>query len=629
MKNVARVAISTIFALVIAALVFPTPQFAQNGPPSDRPGQGDLERADPCVIAPDAPGEANGIDRRCALGASSGVAKGDFNGDNIADLAVGVPDESRQSTGGTLETGLIITDHDGAGAVNVIYGGADGLTATGNQILDMGFVQNFDNNHFGKALAAGNFRGTGHPSDLAVAVPGLIHNGVTVGAVAIHFSDGTKLPRQPNQTFFADQFSTDGTVLEGLSLKMPNSPSMTWGDFNGDSIGDLAVEVATCKNCNPLPRSAVLVLYGAQDTGFSTSRFTVLVLDDGLSPNNFNPPTGCFTSQGGGSHFCATSRGHVALSAADLNGDSRTELLIGAPNCLQILDDGSAIESGNGQGCVAIVRGRSGTLDPFFRWNVLTPVSGGPEKRGGFGAALAVGDFDDDGLKDIAVGAPTSTVDSVANAGAVRVFPDVQISTASNSPASFSVPSLLLTQNTSGLDTAEMNDRFGTALAANNFNDGFPADLAIGAPAESTPDKSGNGMVHIIYGVTGTGLSTAASTGHPAAQNFAGFASGDAFGSTLSAWNFGHSTHADLAIGSPNATVKTFRADGLTVTATLSGAGTVMVLYGSVTGLQSSPGAPGAGAQVWSQLRQAGCNTVSTCTSDIPKAGNHFGAALY
>ena len=47
------------------------------------------------------------------------------------------------------------------------------------------------------------------------------------------------------------------------------------------------------------------------------------------------------------------------------------------------------------------------------------------EPSDGFGAALTVGDFDDDGLADLAIGIPAEDVGSttpVANAGAVAVL---------------------------------------------------------------------------------------------------------------------------------------------------------------------------------------------------------------
>ena len=50
------------------------------------------------------------------------LTAGDFNGDGRDDLAVGAPHE---------DTGA--SEIAGAGAVNILYGSAAGLTATGNQ----------------------------------------------------------------------------------------------------------------------------------------------------------------------------------------------------------------------------------------------------------------------------------------------------------------------------------------------------------------------------------------------------------------------------------------------------------------------------------------------------------------
>ena len=82
-------------------------------------GQGGLHRDDPCDQLPDPPGKATGIDKICATGgSSSGIAKGDFNGDGFADLAVGVPGEDTPN------------DVSNSGAVNVIYGSGGGLTTS-------------------------------------------------------------------------------------------------------------------------------------------------------------------------------------------------------------------------------------------------------------------------------------------------------------------------------------------------------------------------------------------------------------------------------------------------------------------------------------------------------------------
>src|SRR5256885_1846828 len=138
MRNFRRMISIAIFSLLLSVQVHPASPGAQNGPPSSRPGRGALNRADPCTLAPSPQGQANGIEKLCELGGSAGIAKGDFNGDGIADLAVAAPDETR-STLGICSFNFTCTtiDHAGAGAVNILYGSGTGLVraTSGAQVL--------------------------------------------------------------------------------------------------------------------------------------------------------------------------------------------------------------------------------------------------------------------------------------------------------------------------------------------------------------------------------------------------------------------------------------------------------------------------------------------------------------
>ncbi len=100
----------------------------------------------------------------------SAVAIGDFNADGFGDLAVGAIYEWVGPCIGLYAPGC----NPGHGAVSVIYGSADGLTADGNQFWHadvpgvpgaLGVVD-----LFGRSLAAGDFDGDG-ADDLAIGVP--------------------------------------------------------------------------------------------------------------------------------------------------------------------------------------------------------------------------------------------------------------------------------------------------------------------------------------------------------------------------------------------------------------------------------------------------------------------------
>jgi hypothetical protein len=112
----------------------------------------------------------------------SALAAGDFGdsaGSTRTDLAVGVPDEDIGA----------VTD---AGAVHVILGGFDGLTATSSQFWSQNSAGITDaaepGDHFGSALTADDF-GRGPYADLAIGVPDEDARAVTdVGVVQVIYA---------------------------------------------------------------------------------------------------------------------------------------------------------------------------------------------------------------------------------------------------------------------------------------------------------------------------------------------------------------------------------------------------------------------------------------------------------
>jgi hypothetical protein len=134
------------------------------------------------------------------------LAIGDFDRDGYDDLAVGVPYEDYPAT---LDTG----------ALNVLYGTASGLSAIVHpaQIIYQGIGatdSSEEDDHFGWALAAGDFDDDGFV-DLAVGAPYEdVENGATVvdaGAVNVLYGSSTGLSGAGDGDFF---YQGDSGVLD-------------------------------------------------------------------------------------------------------------------------------------------------------------------------------------------------------------------------------------------------------------------------------------------------------------------------------------------------------------------------------------------------------------------------------
>jgi hypothetical protein len=218
-------------------------------------------------------------------------------------------------------------------------------------------------------------------------------------------------------------------------------------------------------------------------------------------------------------------------------------------------------------------------------------VPGTSEAGDNFGSSLAAGDFNGDGFADLAVGAFKE--DFVTNnAGAVNIL--------YGSAAGIGIVGAQVWTEADLAIESGVNDWFGFALAAGDFNGDGKMDLAIGAPASSWGGPP-IGAVSVLYGTAG-GLSTVGRDfWHQGLPGLGLAEDQNLFGYALAAGDFNKDGFADLAIGVPYD-----EASGV------ANSGAVYVIMGTAAGLS-------AFTQVWHQNRLDGSPA---------EAGDRFGAAL-
>jgi hypothetical protein len=306
----------------------------------------------------------------------------DLNGDGVFDLAVGAPGGDE---GGTDRGEVWIAFLDDRGRVRQQQRIADS---------DGGFGGDLDNNdRFGSAIAdIGDVNGDGI-RDLAVGAPNDDDDSDNAGAVWILM------------------MRTDGRVASWQKISRDS------GGFNGDlNAGDnFGAAIAGMGDLdNDGTPDVAIGAPGSDDGGTDRGEAWILFLDAGGRVRREQRIAG--GAGGFDGNLDNNDRfGSAIADIRDVNGDGIRDLAVGAPND----DDGS-----DNAGAVWILMMRTdGRVDG---WQKISKDAGGfnGDLNAGdnFGAAIAgMGNLDNDGVPDLAVGTPGSD-DGGTDQGAVWIL---------------------------------------------------------------------------------------------------------------------------------------------------------------------------------------------------------------
>ncbi|MFH8472117.1 hypothetical protein [Streptomyces sp. NPDC018000] len=180
-------------------------------------------------------------------------------------------------------------------------------------------------------------------------------------------------------------------------------------------------------------------------------------------------------------------------------------------------------------------------LAPLLAVALLPTTASATSPYKGANTAAVQDDFNGDGYRDLAVGAPYAANGSVEEAGAVVVLYGSASSVGTTRRT-------VITQATSGIPgDPEDRDAFGTTVASADLDrDGY-ADLLVGTPREQVGDKKLRGSATVVWGGPG-GLTGGAAISPPA-----GYGDGRTycgFGKSLATGDMNGDGAPEVSIGS-------------------------------------------------------------------------------
>ncbi len=327
---------------------------------------------------------------------------------------------------------------------------------------------------FGIPITAGDFNGD-QQLDLAVGAAWVDGGYVTI------FEFG------PNLTYEREEISQDS---EGIAGKREVADWFGWAltshDYDDDEFDDLVVGVPgeDLSGGTEIDVGMINVIYGSE-TGLTAAD------NRAIHQNTSGIP--------GTAEYYDTFG--YALASGDFDDDGYGDVAIGVPD-EDIADSGwlGIPTQRHDAGMIVVIYGSADGLQSRAQgWHQgSSGIRGELNRFDYFGEVLAAGDFDLDGVDDLAVAAPHESTGLTAQHGAVHLLYGKKYVGLTNQGDEYFVQA-------SGIySSQESGDRFGLALASALVDRSRPA-LVIGVPAEQHgendapfPYSDQDGMAHVL-----------------------------------------------------------------------------------------------------------------------------------
>jgi FG-GAP repeat protein len=479
------------------------------------------------------------------------LATGDFNGDNIADLAIGAPEADFTPSGGA--------NRPNAGAVYIIFGRAnfanptliDTNTAAVSQPDVRVFGASADDN-LGFALAAGDVNGDGN-TDLLMGAPAADFNATTrvnTGAVYVIFGgtnvvtgntrDLATAPTPVNVTIFGSRNGDEfGSAVASANLGGPNS------------VADILIGAPgnDGPNADRNNAGAAYIIFGSTTIAGANG-----IIDVGtvLAPVRLLGRAGSLLGS--------------SVAIGDVNGGGAADAIVGAPGANRpgppdVTETGAVFVVFGGTNIDPVAPQTSRTFDLNSAAAADRPSTSiyGATTGDHLGASVATADVTSDGTVDLVAGAPDADGrnDLQAESGEAYVLTG---GSNFNPPAQSTERIITISTTTAALTVygSASGDHLGAVVAGavvnTTGNNDTVADFLIGAPGfdATSPTRSNAGEVSVIFG--GATLLLFAERDLAIGQDdirVLGAAAGDELGWAVGAGDLDNNRGGDLIMGAP------------------------------------------------------------------------------